>query len=218
MKSFLHMISLVILFVAAPAKVSAIDTSFNEPGFYLNTDTYEEPNGEMVILVHLDTTRGVLDNLSVWYVPEWLQDESGEWYQSTDRGDMHMHFFGFLTPPTEEMEQISQSLSINKLDGFKVFEGVNWAVHDDIDGLHSLANGQFAGTFKLRQNGEVKTEYNEHQFDTMPTGFSVDVTAPIVWTSGSVPSNLASVSIPEPASLALLSLGLTSAFRRICSK
>jgi len=206
---------MAILLIAAPAKTLAIDTSFNEPGFRLNSDTYQQPNGDTTINVNLDTMLGTLDYLMVGYNPLWIQDKSGEWSQSPDRGWVNMHFFGYLVPPDEEAKYVSHRLNVNKLDGFSVEELVSWSVYDDA-GLWSQAHGSFIGSFEL--NGDVRTSYNEHLFDNGPVGFSVDVAAPIIWTKGLVPDNLASVSVPEPASLALLSLGLISAMRKIRPK
>ena len=216
MKSFLQMIALAILLIAAPAKTLAIDTSFNEPGFRLNTDIRTWDDGTTNIMTSLDTIHGILDHLSVSYSPMWIQDKDGNWSESSTEGWVNINFFGFLTPPVEEMKTQSQSLSVKKLGGFSVFESVYWEVYDGDGGLWTSAFGHFSGSFKLR--GDAKTSYNEHLFDNMPTGFSVDVRAPIIWTEGSVPKGLKSVSIPEPASLALLSLGLISAFRRIRPK
>jgi len=216
MKSFLSVIVLAILFLAVPAKVLAIDTSFEEPGFRLYTDIRTWDDGTTNIMTSLDTTRGILDHLSVSYSPRWFQDKGGNWSQSPNEGYVNINFFGFLIPPTEEMKSQSQSLSIDKLDGLNVFESVHLSVYDDGGTLWASAFGHFSGSFKL--SGDANTSYREHLFDAMPNGFSVDVRAPIIWTEGSVPKGLKSVSIPEPASLALLSLGLTSAMRKIRPK
>lgn len=217
MKNSLCAITMVTLLIVAPAKTLAVDTSFSGPGFWVNADTHEEPNGEMSVTAHLETIHGILEYLSVEYTPKWLDDGQGNWYQSPDEGDIKIHFFGALVPPTEEVDLFSQELSINKLDGFHVFESVDASVYSGIGGLWSQANGVFTGGFVL--NGTVKASYDEHLFDNGPTKFSVDVVAPIVWDSGSVPEGgIPSVSIseiPEPTTLVMLSMGLTSVFRRI---